>query len=116
VFVIDGDDDAGCDLEEVDFGDDAEGFGGESDGAGFEVVWEVFGRWEGGAFFIDAPVLVAAFDGVGAFAEDAFDEFVEEETRAIDEFVDHAGWEVIGESGWEDFGEWGGHKLATDGH
>jgi hypothetical protein len=109
VFVIDGDGEAGGNLEEINFRDDAEGFGGESDGAGFEIVGEIFGWGKGGAFSIDAFVLVAAFDGVGAFAEDAFDEFIEEEAWAIDELIDHAGGEVIGEMGWEDFGEGGGH-------
>ena len=45
---------------------------------------------------IDALVLSRAFERVGALAEDALDPFIEEQARAIDEFVDHARREVVG--------------------
>jgi hypothetical protein len=74
-------------FDEVEFGDDAEALAGEGDGAGVEDFgfgWfrrrgrhpegadSGSGR-EGGCAGVDALVLGGAFEGVGAFAEDAFD-------------------------------------------
>ncbi len=97
VFVIDGCGGEAFGFDEVEFGDDAEAFGGESDGAGVNFLVGFSGLGEGGGSGIDAFVLGGAFEGVGGFAEDAVDPLVEAEAGAVDELVDHAGGEIVGE-------------------
>ena len=48
-------------------------------------------------FLVHALVLRRTFNGVGALDENAFDLLVVEQPRAIDEFVNHSGGQVIGQ-------------------
>lgn len=97
VLVVDGGDARAFALEEVDASDEAVLLAGEGDGAGLPFAIGIRGLGEGGAFLVDAAVLVFALDGVGALEEDALDPFVEEEAGAVGELVHHAGGEVVGE-------------------
>jgi hypothetical protein len=97
VFVVDGGDGAGGDVEEVHAGDEAVAVGGEGDRAGFELIGELGRRGEAGAFAVDPGVLGGAFEGVGAGLKESLDPLIEEEAGAVTELVEHAGGEVVGQ-------------------
>ena len=69
------------------------------------------GRGKRADFAIDALVLDATLDGIGAFSKNALHPFVEEKAWAKDEFINHAHGKVVGQfaSGWSGRKRGGGH-------
>jgi hypothetical protein len=98
-LVVDGGDVETIGFYEIQFGDEAVGIAGEGNGAGMELfIWGEFRRnREGVLCGVEATVAEGAFGCLGIVHELSVDPLVIEEPWAIDEGIEHAGWEVVGE-------------------
>ncbi len=81
-------------LDEVDLGDELVRVAGEGYGAGVGAIFggELIGRCQRVGLAVELGVAEGALDGLAVVGEEAFDPLVVEQPRAVNEFVEHAGW------------------------
>jgi hypothetical protein len=83
-------------IQQVHLGDHSQRLAGESHGAGSQVFFsQILGLRQPFAFFIHPFMLLAAFDCIGAFAKHSLYPFIEEQPRAVYEFIDHPRRQIV---------------------